>query len=427
MGKRDDWTRINGRHRTRNTRKGLQARIADPLWMLCRQWQFGAFQGEDAASPIKTEMTSSSMTVQNIMSVDDNDMIGKARKIDHTTILEAEVEAENVTDGILSPRLSAEAGIQFLRGFGKPQQKKLLSLLQIKLPLKLSSEQSVGKEVFLKRLLKTSFDSARLYKLGLQKAVTMLSETGFAESNLTKQLERWRKYYAERFLSKDQSLWQSPRQEYRFAVQTQALNQSQITLKADAYNGGTLDWYHFDLWNSKSKNAAASQKKVQKHYLLPTPVRYSGMPADRFWNFEDGKVFFGGLSANTADLAQMLLTEFATVYSNDWYMLPLTVPAGSLSRIESLTMYDCFGEKHNIKPTAVHDGKNRDWRFFELSGDPSAEKESSPWLYTPRSLLGGQEDKPVEKVVFTRDEMANLAWGIEETLETQSGLSLIHI
>ena len=30
----------------------LEARIADPLWMLARQWQVGEFRGEDAASPV---------------------------------------------------------------------------------------------------------------------------------------------------------------------------------------------------------------------------------------------------------------------------------------------------------------------------------------------------------------------------------------
>ena len=29
---------------------GLAARVHDPLWLLCRQWQFGEFRGEDAGS-----------------------------------------------------------------------------------------------------------------------------------------------------------------------------------------------------------------------------------------------------------------------------------------------------------------------------------------------------------------------------------------
>lgn len=35
---------------------GLAMRIADPLWMLGRQWQFGEFQGEDNGSPIGVQV-----------------------------------------------------------------------------------------------------------------------------------------------------------------------------------------------------------------------------------------------------------------------------------------------------------------------------------------------------------------------------------
>ncbi len=32
---------------------GLRAPLADPLWMLARQWQFNEFQGEDAGTPLR--------------------------------------------------------------------------------------------------------------------------------------------------------------------------------------------------------------------------------------------------------------------------------------------------------------------------------------------------------------------------------------
>src|SRR5690606_6054503 len=44
--------RLEGRSRDGNSDAGLEMRIADPLWMLGRQWQFGEFKGEDNGSPI---------------------------------------------------------------------------------------------------------------------------------------------------------------------------------------------------------------------------------------------------------------------------------------------------------------------------------------------------------------------------------------
>src|SRR4051812_12343234 len=34
----------------------LQAAVADPAWMLCRQWQFLEFAGDDAGTPIQVRL-----------------------------------------------------------------------------------------------------------------------------------------------------------------------------------------------------------------------------------------------------------------------------------------------------------------------------------------------------------------------------------
>lgn len=53
----DTWQRIEPRCRQNNFARGIQARTADPLWMLARQWQMGEFQAEDAGSPIEVELS----------------------------------------------------------------------------------------------------------------------------------------------------------------------------------------------------------------------------------------------------------------------------------------------------------------------------------------------------------------------------------
>jgi hypothetical protein len=50
------YSRIEPRPRTRNFERSLQAAVHDPLWMLTRQWQFGEFRGEDAASPVNARI-----------------------------------------------------------------------------------------------------------------------------------------------------------------------------------------------------------------------------------------------------------------------------------------------------------------------------------------------------------------------------------
>lgn len=44
------WSRLEPRTRSLRLRS-VQARVADLLWLLDRQWQIGELQGEDVGSP----------------------------------------------------------------------------------------------------------------------------------------------------------------------------------------------------------------------------------------------------------------------------------------------------------------------------------------------------------------------------------------
>ena len=46
-------TRLETQPTTIGMLTGLQAPLADPLWMMSRQWQFNEFQGEDAGTPMR--------------------------------------------------------------------------------------------------------------------------------------------------------------------------------------------------------------------------------------------------------------------------------------------------------------------------------------------------------------------------------------
>jgi hypothetical protein len=50
------WSRLEPLPTSADLRPGLQARIADPLWLLGRQWQFGELQAENGGSPVETRV-----------------------------------------------------------------------------------------------------------------------------------------------------------------------------------------------------------------------------------------------------------------------------------------------------------------------------------------------------------------------------------
>ena len=64
------------------------------------------------------------------------------------------------------------------------------------------------------------------------------------------------------------------------------------------------------------------------HAVIPVPLSYPGMPAHRYWEMEDGRVNFASVQAGSTDIVRILLTDFALVYGEDWFVLPLEVPVG---------------------------------------------------------------------------------------------------
>ena len=93
--------------------QGLQAMIADPLWMLARQWQFDEFQGNDAGTPLTTSFTVQGLPVTGLKPGRDKTLGGFQTLKDDSPPVEALVEFEPALSR--HPRLNAEAGQHALR------------------------------------------------------------------------------------------------------------------------------------------------------------------------------------------------------------------------------------------------------------------------------------------------------------------------
>ena len=192
---------------------------------------------------------------------------------------------------------------------------------------------------------------------------------------------------------------------------------------ADGYAGGRLEWHHFDRADTAAPTAPPSTVVTRRAEVLPVPLRFHGMPAPRFWAFEEGDVSFGAIDAGPEDLARVAVAGYATVYGVDWYLVPLRVPAATLTTVTSLRVLDDFGALTVVPAAAVVDGggDDRPFRFFELTGDPGPRAGAAPALFLPPSLETTDAGRPLEDVRFTRDEVANLAWAVEHRVESAAG------
>jgi hypothetical protein len=152
-------------------------------------------------------------------------------------------------------------------------------------------------------------------------------------------------------------------------------------------------------------------------------LRYPGMPAHRHWEVEDGRVNFASVQAGTTDIVRMLLTDFALVYGEDWFIVPLQVPVGSVVTIESMRVRDTFGVVSDVEPTLranVINEFQRPWSMYRTTA-VSGEPLDLDTLFVPPTLGITTAGTPIEEVAFFRDEMANVVWAVERTTPSPLG------
>jgi hypothetical protein len=212
--------------------------------------------------------------------------------------------------------------------------------------------------------------------------------------------------------------WDANRMEYRFEVASSTL--PGLRLAASGYTGGRLDWWGVDAAAADDPDGDGQPLEVRG---VPAPAAFGGMPAPRFWEMEDARFDPGRIDAAPNDLGRLLLTTFATVYGNDWFVLPLRLPAGSLSRLTRFMVTDVFGSQRLLGLAgAADDG----WSLFALTDagatpDPERERPTSPWFLLAPALPDTVDGPPIERVLLLRDEMANLAWAVETHVTDDAG------
>jgi hypothetical protein len=214
--------------------------------------------------------------------------------------------------------------------------------------------------------------------------------------------------------------WNAERLEYAFSI-AGAPDNEETPLTATQYAEGHLDWHSVDLDLEINLSAAhddASAWLVRA--VIPAPVSFRGAPAQRFWEIEDSAIDYGLLPAGPGDIPHLMLSEFATNFGNDWYVIPIDLDVGTLSVTRSLVITDSFGVQTLISPINDPLKPKTGWSMFELSvvqrGDMVLRPRSNLFFLAP-CLLRTLDSRPLEEVLFMRDEMANMAWAVEHVVQ----------
>jgi hypothetical protein len=218
----------------------------------------------------------------------------------------------------------------------------------------------------------------------------------------------------------------APRMEYALTVAGQLSEDrfDQRPLTASEFFDGHLDWSSFDLDLEVNLGTEQDHKfGVITETTVPAPVVFRGAPAPRYWELEDARIKYGLMPVGPTDLAQLLMIEYASSYGNDWFVVPLTLPVGSLTAINSLVVTDSFGVRALLRPIGDRTLPDANWSMFQLAhirrpGNEPLMKPASNLFFLPPALGRSLQSPPVEDVLFMRDEMANIAWAMERSLES---------
>ena len=267
-----------------------------------------------------------------------------------------------------------------------------------------------------------SIDGGALF-LHLQGGGQASDGLGLAEpqlSNVDRLGREFRDWAAALFLQPDKSLqaWSPRHLEYGLSLSAPE-GPNPARLAALEYRGGRLDWFHFDATPPADGDAPGQAQPLQVTSFMPTQAQFEGMPNTRHWAFEEGTTNFGDINPDTTDIAKLLLIEFGLLYANDWFLLPMDLPVGSLTRVEGLAVTNVFGERIWIEPAVDPAGPVQSWQMFRLTGKGRADGR----LFLPPTTPTALESQPVETVHLIRDEVSNMAWGIETVVPVADGSS----
>ena len=331
------WTRLEPQSVSGDPTPGIEARVHDPLWALARQWQLAEFEGEDAGTPIKVEVSSRSIPVTAWQGGNSSDN-PTPHPVDPRVPLDVSVEREPVVTEQLGVRSRAEAGaylLELLEDAGFNNHAALLQACPLVIdtgsdPNAIPAHIAVPSDI---AVIASAVPDGVTAVLQIENEPSPSWLNGVSQS-IIDAANYWRDWFRSHIAPVDDNpTWIDEQLEYRFSMRLNS-DDRPVVLHAQTHQGGAIDWYSFDQtsqWTSAPFEDEPLEATVKRESfsMIATPLRFSGMPVDRYWQFEDGQVHLGRLDAQPHDLARLCVAEFAMVYGNDWLVVPLTVHAGT--------------------------------------------------------------------------------------------------
>ena len=418
------WTRLEPRPREGSMQRSLQAQVRDAAWFLARQWQMAEFLGDDAGSPVQATLGVEQRSITTYRPGSDDT---KTVTLDNKLPVETHVERETVH---LQMRGSVQSGLYFeklVRNSLGAGANAVIVAFRTAFPIPNDPADATYADGDCLRFRSVAagrvtdgealLQSLNAIAAGQAPAIPLPPEAG--NPGMPPVLSDFAAFRNSLFSEPAHDpAWQPQHLDYDFALGSPVPDEN-LLLNAPDFPGGHLDWYSFNLQTAQASQVSSAnpaQITPESFNFLPNHVVFNGMPDPRWWNFEDSVTDFGQLDADHVDLAKLLVMEFALVYGNDWFWVPVPTPIGILERVTTLVVTDTFGVRTLIRPseqTQVNPGETP-WSMFKLSGTG----RRSDFIAMAPTLGITDDADALEEVLFLRDDLAAMAWGVEHQIQS---------
>ena len=418
------WNRLEPRPRKHAFDGALRGEVRDPLWTIARQWQFGEFRGEDAGSPVAARVELHTTWIDRYAARHQSAFVldePSSRPLE--TLVEREVpdidEQMGVQLGRYWVRLLGTLGLSrdyvpaFQRQwpFARPRDDAPLSERQWHAAV---AGRSMNGGAFHAHL-----EAGGDPLLGVATATT--DDAAAIHGAALRFMAWFRRQYEVPTPRED--AWAPSHLKYRFELSAPDVSPAaagrETVLVCDDHCGGALDWYAFEIDPAHpglrrppgSGEVMHGQEVVEQ---TPEPLEFRGMPSPRFWQFESRGAEAAELDVHTSETAKLLLSEAMLVYGNDWFVLPVAVPVGTLATIAGLVVTDNFGGRVLVHPA------ERGSSMYTLSTRGRRWPDEHRLFIAPVAV-GVQRGEALERVELIRDRVEDVVWAIESVAARDDG------
>lgn len=421
------WQKIKPSPEVTDVAEALRCEVYDPLWILGRQWQMGEFKAEDAGTAAFASVDFRSFTPDQLLGKNKT----QPAPLPADTPLNPLIESVPM---LFTMQIRLEASRKWMKMLTAAGKKAAwnrfiaTAALQFKLPAQEYDAEnedliSSAAENFSCWIATVSngrmIDGLLLYEaMKTKKASAIVGLNDTKVDDIGNEWLKWIERLTGISTSNQYSSWDASRLEYSASL-TIPTNNGKVHLQTPEYFGTALNGYSWEEKPALSNPATESSPGISNRQIyIPNPVSFPGMPAARWWAFEDGTIDFSNMQADNTNFGMLLLAEFGLIYSNDWLLVPLSVASGSLTKIQSLDITDVFGVQTTLSPMQ----QDQHWEMFGSNSGVSSGLRGC--LFLPSHALHVNEAEKNEEVILFRDEMGNLVWAVEKTIQDRTGQKL---